>query len=407
MKKALEDIRILDLSRVLAGPFCTQILGDMGAEIIKVERPGAGDDTRQWGPPFLKDKDGNETSESAYYLCINRNKKSVAIDMATEEGQFLLHKLIEQSDVLIHNFKVGSLEKYGLEYDQIKDRYPTLIYTAISGFGQTGPMAKDPGYDFLAQGMAGIMTATGAPDGPPMKAGISASDLFTGLHAAIGTLAALHARMTTGRGQLVDVGLTDCTLAVTTNLAQFYLSSGECAPRVGNAHSVIVPYGTYEASDGYVIVAVANDPQFVRLCGALGHPEWAADERFIDNKSRVANRKVIVPMIAEVIKTKTIDEWIKILKALSIPCGPVNTMDRVFKEEQILARDMKIQMEHPWSPEPIDLVGSPFKFSDTPVSYELPPPYCGQHTQEVLEKILNLGPDEISQLQEKKAIDIT
>lgn len=405
MSKSLQDIRVLDLSRVLAGPFCTQILGDLGADVIKVEKPDAGDDTRMWGPPFLKDADDNDTTESAYYLSANRNKKSVAIDIKTEEGQVLIHKLLEASDILIQNFKVGGLEKYGLGHEQIKERHPHLIYCAISGFGQEGPLASEPGYDFLAQAMAGLMSATGDAGGEPMKVGVALSDIITGLNAAIGILAALHNREKTGKGQMVDVALTDCTLASLSNLAQYFLTSGKTAPRLGNAHSTIVPYQSFESADSHIIIAIGNNDQFMRLCSAIGQDDWAGDERFARNRARVENRETLVPMIAEIIATQTTDAWLKIFRNADVPCGPVNTMDKVFEMEQIQSRDMQIQMEHPLSGAPIDLVGSPIKLSDTPASYDNPPPYLGQHTQETLEKLLGMSEEEIEQLKANKIIE--
>lgn len=407
MKKALENIRVLDLSRVLAGPFCTQMLGDLGAEILKIEKPGAGDDTRFWGPPFLKDKDGNDTTESAYYLSANRNKKSVAIDIKEPEGQKLIRALIATSDIVIENFKVGGLEKYGLGYEQLRGEFPHLIYCSITGFGQTGPLASEPGYDFLAQGMAGLMACTGAPDGAPMKVGVALSDIMTGLNAAIGILAALHAREKTGQGQMVDLSLIDCTLASLTNIAQFYLTSGKNAPRLGNAHSTIVPYQVFETKDGHIIIAVGNNDQFGRLCACVGKPDWAKDERFAKNSARVLNRETLVPMIAPLIRGKSTQDWLDLLRDADVPCGPVNTMDQVFADPQVQARDMKIEMKHALSPDPMALVGSPFKLSATPVKYELAPPVLGQHTREVLEKILDLTPDEIAQLKKRDVIGIT
>ncbi len=399
MSKALDGIRILDLTRVLAGPYCTQMLGDLGAEIIKIEKPYVGDETRTWGPPFLKDADGNDTTQSAYYLSINRNKKSVAIDIAQPEGQKIIKQLVAECDVLIENFKVGGLEKYGLGYEQLKEEFPSLIYCAISGYGQNGPLASEPGYDFVAQGMAGLMAATGAPGQQPTKVGVAVSDILTGMNAAVGILAALHARDKTGKGQMVDVALTDCTLAAMTNVAQYYLTSGKTAPRVGNAHSTIVPYQAFEAIDGFVIIAVGNNEQFARLCGLFGRNDWLKDERFAKNSSRVTHRETLVPMIAEIIKTKSVAHWIEGLRDINVPCGPVNTMDKVFAEEQIQARDMQIDIDG------IDLVGSPLKLSETPVNYGIAPPVCGQHTQEVLQKLLDMGGEDIAQLAEKKVIE--
>ncbi len=404
MKTALGDIRILDLSRVLAGPFCTQMLGDLGAEVIKIEKPGAGDDTRYWGPPFVQDRDGKDTSESAYYLSCNRNKKSVAIDIKTQEGQALIHQMLEHCDVLIENFKVGGLEKFGLSYDQIKDQHPHIIYCAITGFGQNGPMAEEPGYDFLAQGMAGLMACTGDADQPPMKVGVALSDVMTGMNAATGILAALHARQKTGKGQMIDLALIDCTLASLTNIAQYYLTSGRIAPRLGNAHSTIVPYNAFEAADGHIILAVGNDAQFVRFCAFANRPEWSQDERFSRNSERIKYRETLVPLIAELIKTHTMEHWIKGLQKADVPCGPVNTMDKVFDNPQVQAREMKISMGHTLSGHAVELVGSPLKLSETPVQYNYAPPHLGQHTKEVLENLLELSPDKIENLKEKGII---
>lgn len=401
MSKALKNIRVLDLSRVLAGPFCTQLLGDLGAEIIKVERPGAGDDTRGWGPPFVQDADGNDTSESAYYLSCNRNKKSVAVDISKPEGQEVIRKLIAQSDIVIENFKVGGLHKYGLGYDDLKDEFPNLIYCSITGFGQNGPLASEPGYDFLAQAMTGLMACTGEKDGAPMKVGVALSDIMTGLNAAIGILAALNHRHQTGEGQHVDVALTDCTIASLTNIAQYYLTSGQTAPRQGNAHASIVPYEAFEASDGHVILAVGNNTQFARFAKFVGKGEWAADDRFATNAARVTNRETLLPMIREIIAAHGVEYWVNELEKVNVPCGPVNTMDKAFAMEQIQAREMQIEMEHPLSADPVHLVGSPLKLSATPVSYDIAPPLCGQHTDEILKKTLDLSDESIADLKAK------
>ena len=405
MKKALDNIRVLDLSRVLAGPFCTQTLGDLGAEILKVEKPGAGDDTRGWGPPFVKDEAGNETSESAYYLSCNRNKKSIAVDIRSPEGQDIIRKLIAKSDVVIENFKTGGLKKYGLSYDDLKDEHPHLIYCSISGFGQNGPLASEPGYDFLAQAMTGLMACTGEPDEPPMKVGVALSDIMTGLNAAVGILAALNHRHETGKGQHIDLALTDCTLASLTNIAQYYLTSGQCAKRQGNAHPSIVPYQAFEAKDGHVILAVGNDSQFARFANFVGKSEWADDERFATNAGRVNNRETLAPLIQEILAQETIAHWIEELHGVDVPCGPVNSMDKVFEMEQIQARGMEIEMDHALSPDPVHLVGSPLKLSETPVSYDISPPICGQHTTQILEKLLDLSHEEITQLKEKGIVD--
>lgn len=403
MSGPLTGLRVLDLSRVLAGPVCTQILGDLGAEIIKIERPGYGDDTRKWGPPFLKDKDGNDTAESAYYLSCNRNKKSAAIDITTAEGQNLIHALLEKSDVMIENFKVGNLERYGLGHEQIKDRHPHIIYASITGFGQTGPLATEPGYDFLAQAMGGLMSSTGTPDGAPMKAGVALSDILTGLYACIGILAALHERKTSGLGQMIDTALLDCTVASMTNLAQYYLTSGRVAPRLGNAHSTIVPYQAFKTTDGYVILAIGNDSQFRKFSTHVGK-NWADDPKFATNSARVLNRAALVPQIEEMIVQQSTDFWTKIFRDIDVPGGPVNTMDQVFAQEQLQSRDMKITMDHPSSAKPVDLVGSPLKLSRSTVDYRLPPPVEGQHTAEVLKDILKLDDQALHDLSIRKII---
>ncbi len=404
MTKALSDILVVDLSRVLAGPVCTQILGDLGADVIKIERPGEGDDTRKWGPPFLLDKNGLETAESAYYLSCNRNKRSIAIDITKPEGDALIHRLLGKSDVLIQNFKVGGLEKYGLGYETLATKYPRLVYCHISGFGNNGPLASEPGYDFLAQAMGGLMTATGAPDGEPTKAGVALSDVMTGLYAAIGILAALHSRENTGKGQLVDLSLLDCTLASMTNIAQYYLTSGKLAPRLGNAHSTIVPYQTFESADGHVIIAVGNDSQFRRLCNFIGQSAWADDPRFSTNTARVKHREELVPLISAVIAQRKTAYWVDGLRDADVPVGPVNTMDQAFAMEQVKARAMQISMTHPQSARPVDLVGSPLKLSGTPVSYDRAPPYLGQHTEEVLTQHLGMSTDDINKLRAAKII---
>lgn len=382
----LHGIRIVDLSRVLAGPVCTQTLGDLGADVIKIEHPGRGDDTRGWGPPFLKDRDGNETTESAYYLSANRNKKSVTIDLGDEAQREQLHHLLQTADVLIENFKTGGLDKYGLSYAQLKNRYPKLVYCSITGFGHTGPMADEPGYDFIVQGLSGFMSLTGAIDRGPSKASVAIVDYITGQNAAIGILAALRARDTTGKGQHLDIALLDSALAMMTNIAQYALTSGQNPPRVGNAHTTIVPYNAFEASDGWIIVAVGNDTQFEKLCRFAGKPEWAADKRFETNAERVKHRDVLTSMLADLIRQKSRGHWISGLMAHGVPCGPVNSMLDALRMDQVKARQMVIDMDHPLSAEPIHLVGSPLKLSATPVTYRLSPPLAGQHNEEILKK---------------------
>jgi crotonobetainyl-CoA:carnitine CoA-transferase CaiB-like acyl-CoA transferase len=370
MALALEGIRVLDLSRVLAGPTATQILGDLGADITKIERPESGDDTRAWGPPYLE----GSTLESAYYLSANRNKKSVCVDIATPQGQKIIHALLKQSDILVENFKVGSLAKYGLAYEQLKSRYPNLIYCSITGFGREGPLAREPGYDFIAQAMGGMMSATGEPDREPVKAGVAVSDVMSGLYAVIGILAALQS----GKGQHVDISLLNVTLAGMTNLAQYYLTSGTPAMRYGNAHSTIVPYQCFKAQDGYIVIAVGNDAQFRKFAQALGAADWSNDERFATNSARVRHRAILVPLIEAALAQKTVGEWTNLFRHIDVPAGPVNTMDQAFAEEQVQAQEMQIDMNG------IALVGSPLKLSETPVSYRVPPPRLGQHTDDIL-----------------------
>lgn len=404
MSGSLHGIRVLDLSRVLAGPSCTQMLGDLGADIIKIEKPGEGDDTRKWGPPYLKDADGNDTTESAYYLSCNRNKRSVAIDITKPEGQALIHQLIEQCDILIENFKVGGLKKYGLDYDSVKERHPRIIYASITGFGQTGPLASEPGYDLMAQAMGGLMAITGEPDGAPMKVGVALSDIMTGLHAAIGILAALHKRKETGTGEHVDVALLDCTLASLTNLAQFYLTSGKVAKRWGNAHSTIVPYQAFEATDGWIVIAVGNDTQFARFAKLLGHGEWATDEKFALNRNRVKNRDELIARIIPRIQEQPTAYWVEKLEDIDIPVGPVQSIDQAFGMEQVQARGMEIAMPHSLSPAPVHLVGSPFKLTKNPVDYRLPPPVCGADTETVLNELLRLGTEDLHKLKKQNII---
>lgn len=394
MSGPLAGLRVLDLSRVLAGPYCTQMLGDMGAEIIKIEKPFAGDDTRFWGPPFLKDAADHDTKESAYYLSINRNKKSVAVDISKSEGQQIIHRLLESSDILIENFKTGSLEKYGLSYSQIKDQYPRLIYTSITGFGQTGPFASEPGYDLVAQAMGGLMAVTGEKDGAPMKVGVAVSDILTGLHAATAILAALHHRQKSGQGQMIDLSLLDCTLATMTNLAQYYLTSGKAAPRQGNAHATIVPYQAFQASDGWFTIAVGNDSQFKRLCHFIDHDALAIDELFATNPARVQNREILIQELNHKFIEMTVSEIVEACRELDIPAGPVNSLDKVFAEPQVQHNKMQIELDG------IALVGSPLKFSETPISYQAAPPSLGKDTHRVLS---DLGYDQ--EIIEKLALD--
>ncbi|WP_374337749.1 CaiB/BaiF CoA transferase family protein [Leeia sp.] len=400
---ALSSIRVLDLSRVLAGPWCSQNLADLGAQVIKVERPGQGDDTRGWGPPFLKDSGGQDTREAAYYLCANRGKQSITVDFTQPEGQALLHELVKHCDVVLENFKVGGLRKYQLDYDSLKAIKPDLVYCSITGFGQTGPYADRAGYDFMVQGLGGLMSITGAPDGEPQKVGVAVADLFTGMYATTAILAALFHRQQSGQGQHIDIALLDCQLAMLANVNMNHLIGGVTPPRQGNAHANIVPYQVFATADGHVIVAVGNDSQFARYAALCGHPEWAADERFATNRARVQHRQVLVPMIAEVMRTRTRDEWIALLDAETIPCGPINTIPQAFADPQIQHRGMRVDIPHPVAGS-VPQVASPMRFSATPIQYETPPPLLGQHTAAVLQSVLGKSDEALAQLQARGVI---
>ena len=389
----LNGVRVLDLSRILAGPTCTQLLGDLGADIIKIERPGTGDDTRSWGPPFIQGKDGHDTAESAYYLCANRNKRSVAIDIAKPEGAALVRELAGSCDILIENFKVGGLKKYGLDYASMKDEFPNLIYCSITGFGQTGPNAHKAGYDLMAQGYGGIMSLTGEPDGEPMKVAVGIADVVCGMYASSAILAALRHRDLTGSkqdgGQHIDLGLVDSQIAWLINAGTNYLTSGNTPERKGNQHANIVPYQVFEAANGHVIVAVGNDGQYRRFCDLLERPDLAVDERFATNGARLANRETLIPILAKIIKSWQKDDFLQGMDDRGVPAGPVNTLPEVFATDQAIARDMKITMDHPTSATgTVDLIGNPLKLSKTPVNYQKPPPTLGQHTREVLSELL-------------------
>ena len=389
VKGPLEGIRVLDLTRILAGPTMTQTLGDFGADIIKVERPGAGDDTRAWGPPYVTGTDGKPTSESAYYLAANRNKRSIAIDMATPEGAALIRKLARHCDVLVENFKLGGLKKYGLDYESLSAEHPGLVYCSITGFGQTGPNAHRPGYDLLAQGYGGIMSLTGEPDGEPMKVGVGIADVVCGLYGGLGILAALRHRDQTGLGQHIDVSLVDSQVSWLVNEGTNYLLSGEEPKRRGNQHPNIVPYQVFQACDGHVIVAAGNDGQYQRLCAIVGLEELAFDPRFDTNPKRLENREVLIPLLAEKIATLGKQDLVDAMEANNVPGGAINTIAEVFESEQVLARGMKITMPQPKAKSgEVDLIGNPVKFSRTPVTYRHPPPMCGEHTDEVLREVL-------------------
>jgi len=382
---ALSHVRVLDLSRVLAGPWAGQLLADLGADVIKVERPGKGDDTRQWGPPYLKDRAGNDTSEAAYFLSANRGKRSVTIDITKKEGQALVRDLVKESDVLMENYKTGGLGRYGLDYDSLKTVNPGLVYCSITGFGQTGPLSSRPGYDVMVQAMSGLMSITGDEKGEPQKVGVAVSDLFTGLYATVAVLAALIHRDQTGQGQYIDLALLDVQLACLANQAMNYLTSGLSPQRLGNAHPNIVPYQSFPTADGYMIIAVGNDEQFARLCTLLGCPELSRDRRFMTNKARVENRDALIPVLEERFKTGETEDWLNRLEEAAIPCGPINTIGQAFENEQIKHRGMKMKSPHPRT-DSLFMVANPIKFSGSPVSYLHPPPWLGQHTGEVLDE---------------------
>jgi len=405
MSGPLNGIRVFDLTRVLAGPSCTQILGDLGADVIKIERPELGDDTRKYGPPFVLDVDGTETTESGYYLSANRNKRSVTLNLTGAEGQSLAKRMINQCQVLAENFKVGNLAKFGLDYASLKAENPGLVYCSITGFGQTGPKAKRPGYDFMAQGLGGIMSITGPPGGEPHRVGIPIADLTAGLWATISINAALRHREVTGEGQHLDISLLDTQVSLLSIQGLNYLTSGEVPGLLGNAHPNIVPYQVFPTADGNIIVAVGNDDQFKRYCEFAGVPELINDERFVTNKARVQNREALTQILNEVMRQNPSAYWLEELEKNKITCGPINNIDQVFADTQVVARDMRIEMNHPATGgEPVSLIGSPSKMSVTEVSYRHAPPMLGQHTEEVLEELLGLDAAECNRLREQGVI---
>lgn len=397
----LKGVRVFDMTRILAGPSATQILGDLGADILKIERPGHGDDTRKWGPPYVKDAEGQDTTESAYYLSANRNKRSLTLDFTQPEGLKLAKELLASCDILIENYKAGSLDKYGLGYEQLKKEFPRLIYCSITGFGHDGPYKDRAGYDFLIQGMGGIMSLTGPEEGMPYKIGVAYTDLLTGLYALNGVLAALYHREKTGAGQFLDIALLDAQVATLSNAGQYYLTSGKVTPRMGNAHPTIVPYEAFMAKDGYIILAIGNDRQFAEFCQFARHPDLATNPSFAKNPDRVRNRALLLPIIREIISAETRDYWIKNLESRGVPCGPVNFLDDVFDDPQVQARGMIVEMPHDLSPNGEKLIASPLKFSDTPVSYRHAPPVLGADTDDILTADLKLSPADIQTLRSK------
>jgi crotonobetainyl-CoA:carnitine CoA-transferase CaiB-like acyl-CoA transferase len=397
----LTGIRVLDLTRVLAGPWCTQNLADLGAEVIKIERPGAGDDTRGWGPPYVKDANGADTTEAAYYASANRNKYSVALDISSERGAELVRELAKKCDILVENFKVGGLRKYGLDYESIRAINPKLIYCSITGFGQTGPYASRPGYDFMIQGMGGLMSITGErddlPGGGPQKAGVAVADLMTGMYSTVGILAALHERGRSGLGQHIDMALLDCQVAMLANQNQNFFTSGEAPQRAGNAHQNLVPYQVFAAADGHLIVAVGNDGQFRAYCGVIGLADLADDPRFKTNSNRVINRDLLVPVLSEAMKLQPRDYWLERLEQVGVPAGPINTIAQVYEDPQVKAREMKRTLPHSAAGE-APVGASPLRLSGSPVQYRHAAPLLGEHTEMVLREHLGLSDEEIKNL---------
>ncbi len=401
----LAGLRVFDLTRILAGPTATQLLGDLGAEVIKIEQPGKGDDTRKWGPPFVTDETGAETGESAYYLSSNRNKRSVTLDIAKPEGQALARRLIAKCDILVENFKTGGLAKYGLAYDDLKDDHPGLIYCSITGFGQTGPYAPRAGYDYLAQGMGGIMSLTGEPEGEPIKVGIGIADIMCGMYAASAILAALHHRTQTGRGQWIDLALLDTQVAWLTYEGLNYLTSGKLPKRVGNEHPNIVPYKTLPAADGHFILAAGNDAQFRRFCDFAGDAALADDPRFATNAQRVRNREALYALLPDLTRKKPVADWVEGLSAIGVPAGPVNELSQVFADPQVLERGMKQSMPYEGAAGGrVNLIGNPIKLSETPVDYRHAPPKMGADSEAVLRELLGMEAEEIAALRDSGAI---
>jgi crotonobetainyl-CoA:carnitine CoA-transferase CaiB-like acyl-CoA transferase len=412
---SLHGIRVLDLSRVLAGPWCTQTLADLGADVIKIERPGTGDDTRTWGPPFLKDALGRDSAEAAYYLGTNRNKRSLTCDIAQAAGQALIRELVPHCDVFIENFKVGDMARYGLDYESLKALNPKLVYCSVTGFGQTGPYADRAGYDYAVQGIGGLMSVTGERDdlgGGPQKVGVAVADLFTGMYATVGILAALRHAEHTGVGQWVDMALLDTQVAMLANLGSNYLVSGKVPGRAGNAHQNIVPYQVFEVKPplnaepdvrDHLILAVGNDGQFAKFCAVAQRPELATDARYARNADRVRHRAELVPLLEDILKTRTKAEWLPALEAAKVPCGAINNLAEVFADPHVQAREMVTPWQHPLEPH-LRLVSSPLKLSETPVRRDFPPPMLGQHTDEVLAEVLGYSAAQLAGMRTQGVI---
>lgn len=407
MKQALGHIKVLDLTRVLAGPWATQTLADMGARVIKVERPGAGDDLRGWGPPFLKDGQGNETRDAAYFLSANRGKKSITLDIATPQGQEIVRELARHADVVVENYKVGTLARYGLAYEDLRAINPRLVYCSVTGFGQSGPYAPLPGYDYIFQGMGGLMSITGMPDGEPgggpLKTGIPITDIVTGIYAATAILGALEHRNVSGEGQFIDIALLDCLVNVTGCAVMNYFLSGKIPQRLGNGHSNMVPYQVFSCKEGDVIVAVGNDKQYATFCELIGRPDLAVDPRFTSSAQRSRNREALVPMVAQAMLKRPMHEWVAMMEAANVPCGPINNLQQVFEDPQVRHRELKVSLPHSAG---VDAPGvaSPIRYSGTPITYSRSAPVLGEHTDEVLQGELGLTAEQIAGLREQGVI---
>lgn len=407
MATTLGHLKVLDLTRILAGPWATQNLADLGAEVIKVERPDCGDDTRAWGPPFLKDTQGRETADSSYFLSANRGKKSITVDLAKPEGQELIRELALQADVVVENYKVGTLERYGLDYETLSALNPKLVYCSITGFGQSGPYAALPGYDFVFQGMGGLMSITGQREGTPgdepMKVGIAISDLLCGMYATTAILAAIEHRHVSGRGQHIDMSLLDCVVTIGSYQAINYFLSGKVPVRMGNGHSNMVPYQVFRCKEGDVIVAVGNDGQYRALCTLIGRPELGTDPLYATPAGRNINRATLIPQIAEAMLAKPMQEWVDLMEAANVPCGPINTMKQVFEDPQVRHREMQLSLEHGAGVN-APAVASPIRLSETPIQYGRSAPLLGEHTDAVLRETLALPPERIAELRAKGVI---
>ncbi len=408
-KLPLSGVRVLDITRILAGPWATQNLADLGAEVIKIENPNGGDDTRKMGPPFLRDASTGEETDAAYFLAANRGKHSVAIDFTTPQGRELILALVAKSDILVENYKVGGLVKYGLDYQSLRKKHPDLIYCSITGFGQTGPYSHRAGYDFLIQGMGGLMSVTGEPDGAPgggpQRAGVALADILSGMYASLAMMAALRHRDAGGGGQHIDIGMLDVQVATLANQAMNYLTTGKAPTRAGKGHLNIVPYGTFPAADGHLILAVGNDAQFVKMARAMGRPDITEDSRFTTIASRVANRDVLIPLLESITATRTVNEWVTAMEAVEVPCGPINTIDRVFADEQVRARGLQITLPHQRMGT-VPSVASPMRFSETPITHTQGPPTLGQHTREVLECLVGMDEESIKTLSTNGIIKV-